>query len=395
MAEHATVYTRFTLSDRVQHIVLFTSFSLLSLTGVPQKYGGMGWAQTMIGWMGGVETARVIHRIAAAILIVAFVYHVVRGLWLLLFKGASFDMWPRFKDVKDVVHNLAYFLGFKRSRPRFERFNYMEKFEYWALLWGTAVMVLTGLVLWFPIWTTRWLPGVIVPSSKELHSNEALLAVFAIVLWHLFNAHFNPRVFPMNMSIFTGRIAKHEMMAEHALEYERKTGEQVPEEILREQEPKPWPVLITSGALGAVLVALYVFMIYWVIDPPSPQVVDPVNTPIARQLVFRPPAVPEVAQVAAVRWQGQAVAPPLADFSIELAPADNEVFPNWTFHFVDQSAGDVSNRTWHFGDGQRSSADAIEHTYTGCPGDPPVCTVSLTVCGAGGCDTAMKRLRLP
>ena len=198
-------FSRFSLSERIQHGLLLTTVTLLALTGLPQKYSSLEWARPMVELMGGIYVVRIIHRVSATILTLGVLYHVLYGLYRLLVKRARFDMLPRLKDVRDLIGNLAYFLGLKKERPRFDRFNYIEKFEYWAVLWGMTVMAVTGLLMWFPVIATRLFPGVVVPSAKAMHSGEALLAISAVILWHMYNAHLSPRVFPFNLTIFTGR----------------------------------------------------------------------------------------------------------------------------------------------------------------------------------------------
>jgi len=281
-------FVRFSLNERTQHAILLVTVTLLALTGLPQKYHNMGWARSLVDLMGGIDGIRLIHRTNAVILLAAFGYHTVFGLYRLLVKRAPFEMLPRLKDVLDFVYNIGYYLGVRKTRPRFDRFSYVEKFDYWAVFWGMAIMGGSGLVLWFPALVTRILPGVVVPISKTAHSDEALLAVSAILLWHLYNVHVNPRVFPFNKTVFTGRISRHELMTEHALEYERRTGERVPDGILSERLAPSWSVFLVSGSLHALLVALYVVLIVLAIRPPSVPRLSPVNTPIARAQVLPP-----------------------------------------------------------------------------------------------------------
>ena len=108
----------------------------------------------------------------------------------------------------------------KVEKPRFQRYDFRHKLEYWSVAWGTLLMGATGLILLFPIVATRFLPGVAVTASRVAHSYEALLAFLAIVLWHFYNAHFAAEAFPMDTSIFTGRISAEKMRKEHPLEYE-------------------------------------------------------------------------------------------------------------------------------------------------------------------------------
>ena len=400
MTEPQSTIERFSFNDRLQHIVLIVSFTLLALTGIPQKYSSLSWAHSMIDLLGGIEFARIIHRVSAAILLGASVYHLGYGVQLLIIKRRPFHMLPRLKDITDLLHNLGYFLGGKKARPRFDRFNYMEKFEYWALVWGTAIMAISGLVLWFPVIVTRFLPGQVIPGAKALHSNEALLAVSAIVLWHLYNAHLNPRIFPMNFSIFTGRVSRHEMMTDHPLEYERLTGERVPETMLGHQPAKSWPVILVSGVLGGGLVILYVMMVAWTIQPPSPVFLPPINSPVARRVVLNPYATPTPPLIAvdaaatpaeSCNRSGQSKTL-LANFTAEAVAGVGplEGVPPQTFQFTDLSAGQINCWEWRFGDGQTSTEQYPQHTYLNCPGEKGLCTVTLTVCGPDGCAAEAK-----
>jgi cytochrome b subunit of formate dehydrogenase len=128
---------------------------------------------------------------------------------------------PSRKDFKDAILQIRYDLGLSEDKPRFDRFDYRQKFEYWGLLMGGAVMISTGFVLLMPIVLTRFLPGDVIPISKVAHSNEAMLAFLVILTWHLFNAHLAPGIFPFDRTIFDGKISLDRMRHEHPLEYER------------------------------------------------------------------------------------------------------------------------------------------------------------------------------
>ena len=119
-------------------------------------------------------------------------------------------------DLRELIGDATFLAGRRRERPRFGRFDYRQKFEYWAVLWGTALMVATGLIMWFPIIVTRWLPGVVIPASRVVHGGEALLALFAVIIWHFYNAHFRPNIFPMDPAMFTGKIPVERLRHEHA-----------------------------------------------------------------------------------------------------------------------------------------------------------------------------------
>ena len=218
-------FERFPMSIRVQHIVLFTTVFLLVLTGFPMKFPEIKQLNVILFLTGGVGGARIIHRVAASLLILDFLYHHLYFFNRLVRRTMGLGdlslMLPCPQDLKDLFGNLAYFTGFKPERPRFGRFNYIEKFEYLAVYWGTLVMGLTGCVLWFPEFVTRYVGVDIIRVSYIIHSNEALLAFLSIIIWHMYNVHLNPSHFPMNKLWYTGTLTQEEMLEEHPLEYER------------------------------------------------------------------------------------------------------------------------------------------------------------------------------
>ena len=394
MNETRETFVRFSLSDRVQHLLIVVTVSLLALTGLPQKYSSLEWAKTLVSALGGIDVVRTIHHVNAFVLGITCLYHVGKGLYRLLVRRARFEMWPRLKDGRDVVENVGYFLGIRKTRPRFDRYSYMEKFEYWGVVWGMLVMALTGLALFYPTVVTALLPGIIIPAAKSIHGGEALLAVSVIVLWHLFNTHLNPRVFPINLSIFTGQVEKQEMMEEHSLEYERATGARVGEEVLRGHPAQSWSVLGISGGLGAVLVIVFALLMAWAIRPPSLTAPAPMNPPIVRTGLLPPPSAPVSAAEAqpTVLWKAGSVARPVADFAAESIGGTGrlEGVPPLAVRFTNLSVGEITGWLWDFGDGATSTEQNPQHTYSRCPGDKEMCTVSLTVCGPGGCDTNTK-----
>ncbi len=259
MTNNQDYFIRFSVSRRVEHIAMFVTFIILTVTGLPQKFHNTIWAQEMTLLLGGIEFVRVIHRIAAFGMIFASIYHLVYGLNSLLVKREQFVMLPTFKDMKDVFDNIKYFVGLNKEGPQYERYNYMEKFDYWAVFWGMAIMAGSGLVLMFPALFTSVLPGVIVPIAKAAHSDEALLAILAIFLWHMYNVHFNPRIFPINTTIFTGKISKERMIEEHPLEYQRLVGDIDMSEVVEERIPRRKVAL--SGIIGVVVVGLIALLL--------------------------------------------------------------------------------------------------------------------------------------
>ncbi len=211
---------RFDRLQRIEHWAMVTSFTLLALTGVPQKFAGAGWAESMIALMGGIETVRIIHRLAAIVLILSSISHVIELSYRIFVKRTALTMLPRPKDVVDFLDAIRFNLGLSNGRPRYDRFNFEEKLEYWALIWGTLVMIATGFVLWNPIATTRFLAGEFIPAAKAAHGGEALLAVLSVLTWHLYSVHIRT----LNRSMFTGKMSRAEMLHEHPIELVRLEG---------------------------------------------------------------------------------------------------------------------------------------------------------------------------
>jgi formate dehydrogenase gamma subunit len=211
--------TRFKLNQRIQHILLIVSFTTLCLTGLPQSFSGTGWGQMVLRLLGGIEQARLIHHLAATMMVFEFLYHVITVLVDLLF-APSWSMLPRFQDVRDAWQMVAYLRGRAPTLPQFDRFDFRQKLEYWALIWGTVLMIVTGLVLMFPVEAARFLPGIVIYAAKAAHGYEAVLAFASIIVWHMYNTHLAPNMFPVDTTIFTGKISSERMMEEHPREYE-------------------------------------------------------------------------------------------------------------------------------------------------------------------------------
>jgi len=207
-------FPRFNVSDRIEHWIQFVSFTALAITGLVQKWPELGLTDTIINWLGGIETTRLIHHVAAAVLLLAVVYHVGTAGYRLYVLRQGKLMYPNMKDAWAAVHAVGYNLGLRQEPPKEGHFTFAEKAEYWSIIWGTTVMAVTGFMMWNPIATTALLPGQFIPAAKAAHGGEAILAVLAIIVWHVYHVHIRS----FNRSMFSGSLSRHEMADEHRRE---------------------------------------------------------------------------------------------------------------------------------------------------------------------------------
>src|SRR5512134_3329757 len=218
--EEGELFQRFNRNFRFQHMVMFTSVILLIVTGMPLKFPEFVLSRWVIAFWGGIKNSTIVHRIGAGMLIYFMVHHL---LYTVLTRDGRRDfllLIPNLKDAKDINQNVRHFLGKTPDKPRFGRFSYIEKFDYWAVYWGCVIMIGSGLFLWFETDVLRFLPKYTLDVAHEMHSDEALLATLAIVIWHFYNVHFNPDRFPGTLLWWHGQLSEHEMKEEHPLEYE-------------------------------------------------------------------------------------------------------------------------------------------------------------------------------
>jgi formate dehydrogenase subunit gamma len=224
MADNKGYVERFTLSERVTHIVLFASLIILSITGLTLKYHESTVAQWIIKLEGGVLFRGQIHRFAALLLMATFAYHILSVLFSRKEHEFFHDMLLRKKDFGCFVGIFKYNLGLQKEMPAFDRFSCIEKFQYWAVGIGTVLLSLSGLVLWGETLFMMLFPKWVLDLNRIIHSFEATVGFLVLVVWHLYNVHLNPRVFPMSKVWLTGKISIEDLKRDHPLEYRRRFG---------------------------------------------------------------------------------------------------------------------------------------------------------------------------
>ncbi|MBI2861014.1 MAG: cytochrome b/b6 domain-containing protein [Chloroflexi bacterium] len=243
-------FTRFSLSQRIEHAVLMVTFTILAVTGLAQRFYSMGWAEWIILNLGGIEYTRLIHRGFGFLFTASVLYHLVYVTHSLLWRHAKPSMLPTLKDARDVVTTLRYSLGFTDKPPQFGRYDYRQKFEYWGIIFGGAIIILSGFFLMFPLVVTRFLPGQFIAAAVEFHGWEATLAVLTIIVWHTYDTIFKPVIFPMDTSIFTGKISRERMIEEHPLEYAELMGQQSGPTPPPQEEPAPERAAMPGPSVG-------------------------------------------------------------------------------------------------------------------------------------------------
>lgn len=214
---------RFSVLNRVLHIVVMLGFLGLGTTGFALAYSDQWWGQAVAWLLGGPGNLAWVHRACAVCTYAAVVIHL---LWLVYFKmvlkgrlTGEGTMFPAKKDLSDLSAHLKYMFAVGKA-PRFGRFNYTEKAGYWAVLIGMNTMGLTGLVLWFPEWFSSFLPGYFINLALVLHFYEAVLAVAIKFVIHIYSAHLRPDVFPMEKNIFSGYESMEQVRHERPAQWE-------------------------------------------------------------------------------------------------------------------------------------------------------------------------------
>jgi cytochrome b subunit of formate dehydrogenase len=227
-------FYRFTLNQRIQHVILAVTVVLLVLTGMPLKFHDASWAPYLYALFGGIKYAPLVHKINGAILMGLFFYHIGYLIYVIskyhiepkrqkgeLGKYGSLkivltqSLVPNLKDAFDIRDLLKYLLFLTNKRPDGDNFTWKEKFDYWAPFWGMVIIGFSGLILWYKELFTQILPGGVLNFLLIAHSDEALLAALFLFIWHWYNVHFSTSVFPMGTVFVTGYMSEELMVEEH------------------------------------------------------------------------------------------------------------------------------------------------------------------------------------
>jgi len=208
---------RMRLGELWQHHLLMVSFIVLVISGFALRFSESWITRLFFGWPRGFELRGVIHRVAAIVLIFVTAWHLI---YLFTRRGRAFlkDMMPKSYDFRDFLQRIFFNLGLSKTTPRFKRFSYIEKAEYWALIWGTIVMIITGILLWFDNFVIQFLPKGFLDVALVVHYYEAILASLAVAVWHLYSTVFSPQVYPMNPSWLSGKMPRDMHEHEHPAE---------------------------------------------------------------------------------------------------------------------------------------------------------------------------------
>lgn len=277
------IFIRFNPVDRFLHGLIIISFLLLVITGMPIKFYYTDWAKVIFDMLGGSEAARSLHRLGAIITIFYFLVHIITVMnrlkksWfktrdsetgklsikslIKILTGPDSPV-PNKQDAIDFWNHQKYFFG-KGPQPQFDRWTYWEKFDYWAVFWGVAVIGISGLIMWMPVTFTKVLPGWVINVALVIHSDEALLAAGFIFTFHFFNVHFRPEKFPIDSVIFSGRISKAEMEHERGRLLERLQKEKRIDQERLKDEWEGWKkVMHPFGYLAFGIGVALIILIY-------------------------------------------------------------------------------------------------------------------------------------
>ncbi|HYF91450.1 MAG TPA: cytochrome b/b6 domain-containing protein [Symbiobacteriaceae bacterium] len=273
MKEHKPAFhQRWNLQHRLQHGTLATSMFGLIVSGLAIKFHAAGWAQGWYKIMGGFHNNLILHKISATLLVAVSVWHLAYMLASWAKERShplSWAMMPTLKDGIDMWHHMLYLLNLRKEPPQYDRYTYLEKFEYLSIFWGMIVMGLTGFSLWFPATAGIFVSRTILDLFRIVHGNEAVVACIALLYGHFFTVHFNPSVFPSSSVWYNGKISLEHMLEEHPLEYKRlvEKGELPAVDGHHEHALSPW-----RKGLAFVELVLYSAVFYWLLISYLPKV---------------------------------------------------------------------------------------------------------------------------
>jgi formate dehydrogenase gamma subunit len=207
---------RFDRSQIVQHLLTTIAFIALVITGFALRFPDSWWVQALAS-LGMTEPVRGdLHRIFAVVMIITAIYHMYYIFLTARGRKEFQSIVPTWQDVKDFISNMRYYLFKTEREVEFGRYDYSQKAEYWALIWGTILMIITGLILWFPQWSVKVLPSWIIPAAQTVHYYEAWLATLAIAVWHFFFVIFHPEEYPMSWTWLTGKMSDEAVKRHHS-----------------------------------------------------------------------------------------------------------------------------------------------------------------------------------
>ena len=209
---------RFSSVRIMEHWIHMVLFFALAASGLCQKFYYLDLCRSFISLSGGIDSVRLLHRGAGVAFACMLTMHLISVIVGMIFYRWQPSMMVFQKDIKDAVHNIKYYLGLRQCHAKCGRYDYKQKFVYWLTITGAAIMLFTGLALWFPAIAAELLTGQVIPAAKVMHANHAFLIFLLIAIWHMYDSIFSPDVFPLDKSVFTGYISIKRMRSEHPLE---------------------------------------------------------------------------------------------------------------------------------------------------------------------------------
>jgi formate dehydrogenase subunit gamma len=233
------------------HLVMMSCFLGLVLTGLPQMFASHNWAKGIVMIFGGVERVRLVHHWLGTIMALQLVWHFLEALWFHMVRRRPMAMVPHLSDLANFMQQIRYNLGLVGRPPEMDRYTFAEKLEYLALVWGTVLMVLTGLILLYPVRWSALFPGEAILAAKAAHGGEAVLALLSILTWHMYFVHIRH----WNTSMFTGKLEAEEYAAEHALELQRIRRAEVAEPT----KFRAWRLVGVAMSGAAIVAGVWLF----------------------------------------------------------------------------------------------------------------------------------------